>query len=63
MEPKKGFLKSLVTDKEWDGDPTKVAGWVLVTCGVIGWFAGKDPTIIFAFGGGLLGLGKFSQQG
>ena len=57
------FLKSLFTDGDWDGDPTKVIGIIIVTAGIVGYFLGKDPLVMLAFGGGLIATGKFSPQG
>jgi hypothetical protein len=57
------FFKSLVTDGQWDGDATKVIGIIIVAAGIIGYFFGKDPLVMLAFGGGLIATGKFSPQG
>ena len=57
------FIKSLFTDGEWDGDLVKVAGFVLIVVGVVGWFLGKDPAFIVGFGAALAASGKFSKQG
>jgi len=38
----KKFLQSLVTDREWDADVTKVAGLALVVFGLVGFFFGKS---------------------
>lgn len=59
----KKFIKSLFTDSEWDGDLVKVAGFVLIIVGVVGWFLGKDPLPLLGFGAGLAATGKFSKQG
>lgn len=56
-------LKSLVTDKDWDADLTKVLGLILVFVAVVGWFRGLDPVVVLAFGSGLVASGKFSSQG
>lgn len=57
------FIKSLFTDGEWDGDLVKVAGFALIVVGVVGWFIGRDPIAILAFGSALAATGKFSKQG
>jgi hypothetical protein len=57
------FFKSLFTDLEFDGDLTKVIGFALIVAGVWGWFLGRDPTAVIAFGAGLVATGKFSKQG
>ena len=60
----KKFIKSLFTDSEWDGDTSKVVGWILITIGIIGFFIGKnDFQWIIGFGTGLIGIGKVSTQG
>lgn len=58
------FIKSLFTDGEWDGDPAKVFGFIMVFCGIVGFFL-KLPNFqwVIAFGAGLIGTGKFSNQG
>lgn len=58
------FLKSLVTDGEWDGDLTKVLGLAIVIVSLVGWLVyDRDPTVVLAFGSGLVATGKFSKQG
>jgi hypothetical protein len=57
------FLKSLFTDIQWDGDLTKVVGFAIVACGIVGWFLGRDPVFMLGFGGALIASGKFSAQG
>jgi hypothetical protein len=57
------FIKSLFTDGEWDGDLVKVMGAALIITGVVGWFLGLDPTVVFLTGAGLAATGKFSKQG
>lgn len=60
-EKKKNWLTSLFTDKEWDLDLAKVVGFVVISCGLAGFFLGKDEGIVMAmlgFGSGLLGITK-----
>ena len=58
------FIKSLVTDGQWDGDLTKVFGIALIVVGIIGWFRGlADPQWIVGLGCTLAASGKFSAQG
>lgn len=58
------FLASLVTDKDWDGDPAKVCGIALMVIGVIGFFCGiRDFQWVIGFGAGMIASGKFSSQG
>jgi len=57
------FLKSLITDKDFDGDATKILGIMLIIAGVVGWFMGHDPAFIVGFGAALAASGKFSAQG
>ena len=59
----KVFLKSMFTDREWDGDIVKVVGFVLVVLGMVGWFAGRDPVVPMGLGSTLLATGKFSKEG
>jgi hypothetical protein len=57
------FILSLFTDKDFDGDATKLFGLALIVIGVAGWFKGLDPTFIIGFGAVLVATGKFSAQG
>ncbi len=58
------FFKSLFTDKEWDGDATKVFGAAIAICGIVGFFLGKsDFQWMIGFGVGAMVSGKFSNQG
>lgn len=60
-ENKKGWFKSLFTDKDWDFDLAKVMGFVAMTCGFFGFFLKYDEGIVMAmlgFGSGLLGISK-----
>ena len=34
----KTFIKSIFTDRDWDGDATKVFGFIIVVIGIIGFF-------------------------
>lgn len=57
------FLKSLVTDKDWDGDAAKVFGLALVAAGVAGFFLGKaDFQWLVGFGAGMIGTGKWAEK-
>lgn len=63
-EKKKGFFKSLFTDVDFDGDITKVLGFIIVTCGVVGFFLEKPDFLgLIGVGSGLIATGKFSKQG
>ena len=63
-EKRKNWLTSLFTDREWDGDITKVLGFVIVVAGLIGFFMDKsDFQWLMAFGSGLIATGKFSKEG
>ena len=58
------FIKSLLTDGQWDGDLTKVFGAVLIVVGIVGWlFFDRDPAYVIGFGALLAATGKFSAQG
>ena len=60
-EKKKNWFTSLFTDAEWDFDLAKVVGFVIVGCGIAGFFLGKDEGAVMAmlgFGSGLLGIAK-----
>lgn len=60
-ENKKTWFRALFTDKDWDFDLAKVVGFVIVGCGIAGFFMGKDENIVMAmlgFGSGLLGISK-----
>lgn len=60
----KNFIKSIFTDKDWDGDPTKVFGFLLCICGVIGFFLTlPEWSIMLGIGGTMVATGKFSKQG
>ena len=60
-EKKKNWFTSLFTDKDWDFDLAKVVGFIVVGCGIAGFFLNKDEGIVMAmlgFGAGLLGITK-----
>lgn len=57
------FLKSLVTDKEWDGDAAKFFGLALIISGLIGFFLGKsDFQWVIGFGATMIGTGKWAEE-
>ena len=63
-EKKKNWFTSLFSDKDWDLDLAKVVGFVVIGCGIAGFFLGKsDFQWIVAFGSGLIATGKFSKEG
>ena len=52
----KKFLQSIFTDKEWDADMAKIAGFALAACGVVGFFMAIDGwQWMLSFGAGLIG--------
>ena len=60
-EKTKNRFTSLFTDKDWDFDLAKVVGFIVVGCGLAGFFLNKDEGIVMAmlgFGSGLLGIAK-----
>ena len=60
-EKTKNWFTSLFTDKDWDFDLAKVVGFIVVGCGLAGFFLNKDEGIVMAmlgFGSGLLGIAK-----
>lgn len=60
----KKFFQSLVTDREWDADVTKVAGLALMLCGLVGFFIGKPGfEWLIGFGAAAFSSGKFSKEG
>lgn len=64
MKSFKDFIKSLFTDNDFDGDITKVIGFAIIVCGVVGFFLNKNDFLgLLAFGSGLIATGKFSKQG
>ena len=57
------FIKSLVTDKEWDGDAAKVFGLALIIAGLVGFFLGKsDFQWVIGFGATMIGTGKWAEE-
>lgn len=60
----KDFFEALFTDGEWDGDATKFVGFLIVLCGLAGFFLRVGGfEFVLAFGAGLIATGKFSKQG
>ena len=60
-DKKKNWFTSLFTDKDWDFDLAKITGFLIVGCGIAGFFMGKDEGSVMAvlgFGAGLLGITK-----
>lgn len=58
---KQNWFTALFTDKDWDFDLAKVVGFIIVGCGIAGFFMNKDEGIVMAmlgFGAGLLGITK-----
>ena len=47
-EKKKNWFTSLFTDKDWDFDLAKVVGFIIVGCGIAGFFLNKDEGIVMA---------------
>lgn len=57
------FIKSLVTDKDWDGDAAKFFGLVLIVAGLVGFFLGKsDFQWVIGFGATMIGTGKWAEE-
>lgn len=57
------FIKSLVTDKDWDGDGAKFFGIALIIAGLVGFFQGKpDFQWVIGFGAGMIGTGKWAEE-
>ena len=53
---KKGFIKSLLSDKEWDWDLSKFVGFGMIVAGCVGFFMQKTEfQYIILTGAGLLG--------
>ena len=57
------FIKSIFTDKDWDGDATKVIGFCIIVAGLVGFFMNKDNFAwVVGFGSTLIATGKFSKS-
>ena len=57
------FIKSLVTDKDWDGDAAKFFGLALCVSGVVGFFLSKsDFQWLIGFGAAMIGSGKWAEE-
>lgn len=64
MRKLKDIIKSLFGDKDFDCDITKVVGFGIVVCGIVGFFFEKSNfNTLLIFGSGLIATGKFSNQG
>ena len=60
----KDFIKALFTDGEWDGDATKFCGFLIIVCGIVGFFMRVSGfEAVLASGAALIATGKFSKQG
>lgn len=58
----KKFFGSIVSDKDWDPDASKVVGILMCLGGLVGWcLTGYDPTAVLAFGASLLGIAKVRE--
>jgi len=57
------FILSLVTDKEWDGDPAKFFGLMLIGVGVYG-FVSRIPDfqLVMGLGATMIATGKWSEE-
>lgn len=56
MKTIKEFFRSIFSDSEFDFDLSKIVGFITVTCGIVGFFLGKDNfQFIFLAGCGLIG--------
>ena len=57
-------IASLFTDKDFDADATKVFGFGLMVCAVVGFFLTlPEWSIMLGIGGAMCGVGKFSKEG
>ena len=60
----KTFIKSIFTDRDWDGDATKVFGFIIVVIGIIGFFTSISGwELMMTFGATMISTGKFSKEG
>lgn len=58
------IIHAAFSDKDWDADITKIIGFILAVCGVIGFFlAMADWAIMLGIGVTALATGKFSKEG
>ena len=58
------ILHSMFSDKDWDADVTKIGGFLLAVCGVIGFFCSiPEWSIMLIIGTGAMLTGKFSKEG
>ena len=57
------FIKSLVTDKDWDGDAAKIFGLALIIAGVVGFFLARSGfEWLIGFGATMIGTGKWAEE-
>lgn len=64
MKKLRDIIKSLFSDNDFDADLTKVIGFAIIVCGVVGFFLNKSDFLgLLAFGSGLIATGKFSKNG
>jgi hypothetical protein len=57
------FIKSLVTDKDWDGDAAKLFGLALMVAGVVGFFLARSGfEWLIGFGATMIGTGKWAEE-
>ena len=57
-------LHSMFSDKDWDADITKITGFLLAVCGVVGFFlAIPEWSIMLLIGTTAMATGKFSKEG
>lgn len=57
-------LHSMFSDKDWDADITKIAGFLLAVCGVVGFFVAiPEWSIMLLIGTTAMATGKFSKEG
>lgn len=58
------ILHSMFSDKDWDADITKIGGFILAVCGVVGFFlAIPEWSIMVLIGATAMSTGKFSKEG
>jgi len=57
------FVKSLVTDKDWEWDAAKFFGLAIIVCGLVGFFLGKPSfEVLLVIGGTMITTGKWSEE-